>query len=353
MRRAACSTRRNWRGCCEASGFAQPQRDDDGDPLDLEDARADGAVTQRSVSVVICTDSRLPYLKTTLRALRHLDYAAFEVVVVCGPTQDGARGFVEAFEPRLKIAHCPERNISRARNLGIALAAGEIVAFLDDDADAGAGMARRLDRGLRRSRDAAAGGVVYDETGLTFQARYVTVDRLRLFILAIGRSRRRSSAFRSRRKFPHLLGANCSFRREVLIELGGFDEEYEYFLDETDLVAPRQRFRRPHRAIAPGRRASQVRPERDARRNVSRRQRLAPAHQEPRLFRHAQRAHRVHALGRVARRARRRRRNGERDGRGPSRRRRTRPPGNSRVSGARRKPASPPASPPRASLSAS
>ena len=35
---------------------------------------------------------------------------------------------------------------------------------------------------------------------------------------------------------PHLLGCNCSFRKSALIEIGGFDEEYEYFLDETDVI---------------------------------------------------------------------------------------------------------------------
>ncbi|HBN32130.1 MAG TPA: glycosyl transferase family 2, partial [Rhodobacteraceae bacterium] len=30
-------------------------------------------------------------------------------------------------------------------------------------------------------------------------------------------------------------GTNCAFRRAALIELGGFDPAYHYFLDETDL----------------------------------------------------------------------------------------------------------------------
>jgi glycosyltransferase involved in cell wall biosynthesis len=32
------------------------------------------------------------------------------------------------------------------------------------------------------------------------------------------------------------MGTNVAFRREVLEEVGGFDEEYEYFLDETDVI---------------------------------------------------------------------------------------------------------------------
>jgi len=30
-------------------------------------------------------------------------------------------------------------------------------------------------------------------------------------------------------------GTNCAFRRDVLVQLGGFDENYHFFMDETDL----------------------------------------------------------------------------------------------------------------------
>ena len=34
---------------------------------------------------------------------------------------------------------------------------------------------------------------------------------------------------------PYLLGTNAVFRRDVVLEVGGFDEEYEYYYDEVDL----------------------------------------------------------------------------------------------------------------------
>ncbi|HLC16471.1 MAG TPA: hypothetical protein VJL89_09630 [Thermodesulfovibrionia bacterium] len=36
-------------------------------------------------------------------------------------------------------------------------------------------------------------------------------------------------------KYPSLYGSNHGFRKDVLIEIGGFDEEFDYFLDETDV----------------------------------------------------------------------------------------------------------------------
>src|ERR1700747_2716103 len=87
-----------------------------------------------SFSIVINTDSRAAALADTLRSLRHLDYPRFEVCVVHGPTPDGTEELLQAWNGRIKIAACPLRSPTISRNIGIALAAGDIVAFLDDDA---------------------------------------------------------------------------------------------------------------------------------------------------------------------------------------------------------------------------
>ena len=190
----------------------------------------------RRISVVICTDGRLPTLKATLRALRGVDYAAFELVLVAGPTPDGTREFLAAMQAETKIAHCAERNLSQARNLGITLAAGEIVAFLDDDAIPEPEWLADLAAAYDDLDVAAAGGVVYDPSGLTFQTRYVTLDRLG-YANELWNAPTPQLNYPYSAEFPHLLGTNCSFRRDVLLAVGGFDEEYEYFLDESDLLA--------------------------------------------------------------------------------------------------------------------
>ena len=191
-------------------------------------------MSARTISVVVCTDGRLAALRATLQGLAGLDYDAFELILVCGPTPDGTRAFADALGA--KVAHCPVRNLSQARNLGVALAAGEIVAFLDDDAIPEPDWLADLARAYDDPDIAAAGGFVRDASGLGFQARYVTIDRLGYpHAHWTGPAERLNFPFSP--EFPHLLGANCSFRRSVLRELGGFDEDYEYFLDETDLIA--------------------------------------------------------------------------------------------------------------------
>ena len=190
----------------------------------------------RAFSVVICSDGRLSSLQATLQGVRGLDYDNFELCLVIGPTPDGSAEFAQSLAAAIKLGRCPVRNLSQARNIGVGMAAGEIVAFLDDDAIPEPEWLADLDRAYDDAQVAAAGGVVYDSTGLEFQARYVTVDRLG-YPHGHWPGPAEQLNFPFSDEFPHLLGANCSFRRSTLIELGGFDEEYEYFLDETDLLA--------------------------------------------------------------------------------------------------------------------
>jgi len=186
-----------------------------------------------SFSVVICTDNRLDCLKRAISSLRYQTYRNFELCVIAGPTEDGTHAFLRDLGGQLKIADCPERNLSRSRNMGISLAAGNVVAFIDDDAVPEAEWLTQLARSYDDPRVGAVGGVVHDHIGIDYQARFVSVDRL-------GRPREETRPtpelnFPGSLQFPHLLGTNCSFRRSALLEIGGFDEVYEYFLDETDV----------------------------------------------------------------------------------------------------------------------
>jgi glycogen(starch) synthase len=201
-----------------------------------------------SFSIVINTDDRAESLARTLQSLRYLDYPDFEVCVVRGPTPDGTAEVLQPWQGTIKVAHCPVRNLAVSRNIGVALSAGDIVAFIDDDAVPEAEWLRDLAAAYETPGTDAAGGFVLDHTGVAFQWKYGTTDRLGETKLDGNRAAPELNLPGSP-NFPSLLGTNCSFRRHILLELGGFDEEYEYYLEETDLCC---------RLIDRGRRIAQV-----------------------------------------------------------------------------------------------
>ncbi|WP_135467378.1 glycosyltransferase [Crenalkalicoccus roseus] len=187
------------------------------------------------ISVVINTCDRAAHLREALRGLRTLRYPAFEVVVVNGPSTDETAAVLEEWAPGIKRADCPELNLSVSRNIGIAAAAGEIVAFLDDDAVPHPDWLARLAEHYRDPRIGAVGGFTVDNTGLRWQARKTVCDRY-------GNAHHVSDHFDERPLnrpgtpfYPSLLGTNSSFRMAALRQVGGFDHAFAYLLDETDL----------------------------------------------------------------------------------------------------------------------
>jgi hypothetical protein len=194
-------------------------------------------MSPRRFSIVINTDNRAESLAVTLEGLAHLDHAHFEVVVVRGPTEDRTDEVLARYPGALKVGRCPDRNISRSRNVGIALAAGEIVAFIDDDAYPDPAWLDRLDEAYDDPEVTGVGGPVWDWTGARLQVLYSWANRLGDVWVGVvpGLDPSFVTARPGTTTFTYPIGTNTSFRRDALMELGGFDEEFEYGWDEVDL----------------------------------------------------------------------------------------------------------------------
>lgn len=188
-----------------------------------------------SFSIVINTLNRGPELQKVFESFRWLKYAGeFEVVVVNGPSTDNSEEVIAAWLPNIRAGKCDVANLSVSRNVGICMAQGDIVAFIDDDAIPESEWLTQLAEAYRDPMVGAAGGLVFNHTGYDFQYKYCVIDRFGNADLSLPGPTPHLSFPKSER-FPHLLGCNSSFRRSTLLEVGGFDEEYEYFLDETDV----------------------------------------------------------------------------------------------------------------------
>ena len=105
------------------------------------------------VSVVVCTRNRQDDLLTCVEALERLDYPDLEIVVVDNAPSDDATEVALAGRdfPRVRYAVEPRPGLSHARNLGVAEARGEIVAFTDDDVTVNARWVEALVRGFART----------------------------------------------------------------------------------------------------------------------------------------------------------------------------------------------------------
>jgi len=187
-------------------------------------------MNQPSVSVIIVSRGRPDALARCLMGLEQLFCPTFEVVVVADAL--GTAKIREiGLEDALKLVRFDDQNISVARNLGIAQAAGEVVAFIDDDSVPEPTWLDALIAPFSDDTVAAAGGYVRGRNGISFQSRGAWVDSTGAETSEPG-----AGVFETRPgRAIKTVGTNCAFRRETLASIGGFDPLFRFYLDETDV----------------------------------------------------------------------------------------------------------------------
>lgn len=186
------------------------------------------------VSVIVVSRDRGDSLGLTLTGLSRLYHDTYEIIVVADPAGEDAVQR-SGLRDRIKLVPCGEANISVARNLGLSVASGDIVAFIDDDAVPEPTWLDRLTEPFQDPAVAAAGGFVIGRNGISYQWKASSVDDTGTSTpLTVDETRTTrpvpppGAAIRTE-------GTNMAFRREVLARLGGFDPAYRFYLDETDL----------------------------------------------------------------------------------------------------------------------
>ncbi|NTW29256.1 MAG: glycosyltransferase [Coriobacteriia bacterium] len=201
-----------------------------------------GAV--RRISVIICAYSfeRWVALCDAVRSARNQTRIPEEIIVVIDHNREMLARAVLEFSDAVVIenAGCP--GLSDARNSGVAAATSEVIAFLDDDAVADHDWLENLIRAYDDDRVLAVGGKI-DPIWETTQPRWMPEEFYWVFGCSyVGMPQDRSPV-------RNIIGANMSFRRDVLLETGGFSAELGRTADqplgceETEVCIRAQRLR--------------------------------------------------------------------------------------------------------------
>lgn len=187
---------------------------------DLSDISQDSPVL---VSAIICTHNREEYLGAAIDSLLNQQFAGFEVIVVDNASCDRTSEIVKErlADPRLHYVYEPNLGLSVARNTGALAAKGEILTYLDDDAEASSTWLETIYQAYQANEKLAiAGGKVtliwppnqsapvWLSTGLAGNLGLYDLGDQPVLITEPGLTPR---------------GLNYSIRRSFLEQIGGFD----------------------------------------------------------------------------------------------------------------------------------
>lgn len=186
--------------------------------VDVRDVRREWP----TMSVVVCAYNEERHISDCLKSLVETDYPGLEIILCDDGSTDATLAIARGFP--VTVLELPHGGLSAARNAGLAAATGEIVAYLDADAEATPDWLYHLAQAFEGQHVVAAGGPNLPalDAGETERAVACCPGNPREVLLADTRA-------------EHLAGCNMAFRRDELLAIGGFDVGYTSAGDDVDV----------------------------------------------------------------------------------------------------------------------
>jgi len=189
------------------------------------------------VSIILVTHNGKAFVEECLSCLKSLNWSNLEVVIVDNASTDGTLGLVERSLPGASIISLGQnRGYGAGCNAGARVAKGEILVFMNQDVALSPSF---LDGIVSMFHDDArigvCGGTVINWEGTRLVSMGQVFDRWTGYGLDIGFG---SSGVNMKPEVANVFspnGAAFAVRRSVFDVIGGFDENFFLYFDETDL----------------------------------------------------------------------------------------------------------------------
>jgi len=174
-------------------------------------------VTTVSVSVVICahTERRWDDTLAAVGSVRAQTHAAKELIVVVDHNRSLYERLKSALPDATVVENREHQGLSGGKNTGIAMASGQVVAFLDDDAVADANWLKFMIDSYGEPGVVGVGGLTLPNWDTQRPSWFPEEFDWVIGCTYIGMPTQREPV-------RNLLGGNASFRREVFEKVGGF-----------------------------------------------------------------------------------------------------------------------------------
>lgn len=190
----------------------------------------------KKVSVIIPNYNGMQYVKRCLDSLMVQTLKDWEILFIDNGSADGSRELVEKEYPLVRVIALPENlGFCGAVNIGIHTATAPYVVLLNNDTEAEPEFLQELYDGIRRKPCAFSGGAMM----LQFHDREKIDDAGNFYnalgwAFALGKGKPAVDYSKERKIFSACGGA-AIYRKDLMEELGYFDEEHFAYLEDTDI----------------------------------------------------------------------------------------------------------------------
>jgi O-antigen biosynthesis protein len=184
---------------------------------------ADETARWPRVSVVVCAYDAAGTIEECLTSLAALTYPHVEIIVVNDGSRDATAAIARA-QAGVRVIDVPQGGLSVARNVGLAVASGEIVAYTDADVRVDPDWLTYLVHPFLTADVVGVGGPNVVPEDDPWMARCVA--------RAPGGP---THVLLDDRVAEHIPGCNMAFRRDALLSIGGFNPVFLRAGDDVDV----------------------------------------------------------------------------------------------------------------------
>ena len=183
-------------------------------------------------------------LLACLDSLAVQTFSDFEVVVVDNGSTDGSVEYLSSLafrRPLRLIENSENRGFCAANNQGFAAAEGEFFALLNNDAEADPGWLQAMYDAISLKPAVGESDVGMIASKVLVWENPATIDKCGHLIYPDGQNRGRGAGQTDRGQFDRMEealwpdGCACLYRRAMLDEVGGFDEQFFAYADDAEL----------------------------------------------------------------------------------------------------------------------
>jgi GT2 family glycosyltransferase len=189
------------------------------------------------VSIIIPSFNGLELLKVSIPSLLKTNYPNFEIIVVDNGSSDGSVSFLSNVDPKVSVMPLKEnKGIVIPYNLGANVAHGSLISFLNNDMEVDPNWLLPLVLAVESNENVA--GCDFKHINYYQREKIDSYGGAGCFIDNYGNPVLRGSGEIDKGQFnfqEEVFYGLAIFKKDLIMKVGGFDESFFGYYDETDI----------------------------------------------------------------------------------------------------------------------